>query len=166
MVKFFNRFGSLPYSALLEIYEGSLESSGRELAPNASEYEQRFLAEQELYTFLSDCFFKTPGAFYALWQEDGHFCSALRMEPYQDGFLLEALETAPRLRKRGFAEMLIRETIIALPHGTRKVYSHIAKSNQASLTVHTRCGFQKILSYARGIDGSVLSDHVTMLYSK
>ena len=45
-----------------------------------------------------------------------------------------------------------------------KVYSHVSKKNAASMAVHSRCGFEKILDYAAYIDGSVNHSAVTLLW--
>ena len=65
------------------------------------------LAEEEFYRYLSQVFFKTPGAICAVWEESGRYVSALRLEPYRDGLLLEALDSQTKLRRRGYAGGLI-----------------------------------------------------------
>ena len=89
------------------------------------------------------------------WAElsEGKYICALRLEPYCDGLLLEALETAPAYRRRGYAEKLI---LAAIAHfAGKKLYSHVSKRNVPSLCVHEKCGFRRILEYAVYIDGSV-----------
>ena len=102
-----------------------------------------------------------PGAVYALWVEDGRYRSALRLEPYEDGLLLEALETAPKYRRQGYAEKLMRAVQEAFP---QKIYSHVSKRNKASLAIHEKCGFRQVLDYARYIDGSVAHNAITLCY--
>lgn len=156
----------IPFGDLLTVYEETLTRNGQEYYPDQSASRQRFLAEHDFYTYLTDCFFKTPGAFYALWRPGGRCTAALRMEPYQDGFLVEGLETAPDCRKKGYASQLVLHVLESLPEGKRKIYSHVARDNAYSLAVHEKCGFQKILEYARCIDGSILPDMVTLLYER
>jgi len=71
----------------------------------------------------------------------GRYVSALRLEPYRDGLLLEALETAPEQRRKGFAAALIRAVQCFL-EGKTKLYSHVDKRNLSSLKVHEKCGFR------------------------
>lgn len=136
----------LDFSALMDVYiEGNLEK--------AEDGISLLEAEQDFYLYLQEVFFATPGAVYCIWQECGQYVSALRLEPYRDGWLLEALETAPEQRRKGFAEKLMR-AVLAL-HPNRRVYSHVGKRNVASMGVHEKCGFRRILEHAVYIDGSV-----------
>ena len=136
----------LNFSGLMEVYiEGNLEKAEEGLT--------LLQAEQEFYAYLRDDFFKVPGAAYCVWQEQGEYVSALRLEPYKDGWLLEALETKPRCRRMGYGEKLIRQ-VLALP-GYGRIYSHVHKRNAASLAIHEKCGFRRIAEQAAYVDGSV-----------
>lgn len=116
--------------------------------------------EQEFYDYLRDVFFRQPGAFYAVWEESGVQVSALRLEPYADGLLLEALETAPPYRGKGYAKALILAVLSRLEDVT--VYSHVEKSNIASLRTHFSCGFTVMADYARYLDGTVTQKAYTL----
>lgn len=143
----------LSFGKLMEVYaEGNLEN-GRDLWPEEPEGRQMALAEQEFYQYLQQVFFRTEGARYLILEDGGRYISALRLEPYQDGLLLEALETAPAFRRKGYGESLVRAAL-ELPEIT-KVYSHVGKRNTASLRTHEKCGFVKILDHAVYADGSV-----------
>ena len=138
--------------------EGNLENAA-EFWPNLSRGEQILRAEQEFYQYLQECFFPTKDACYALWTVGGKYVSALRLEPYQDGLLLEALETAPGQRRKGYAADLI--TAVLQMVGETKVYSHVSKRNTASLRTHEKCGFHRVLEHAVYADGSVLTTSCT-----
>lgn len=155
----------LNFDALMEVYlEGNAEN-GAQLYPDASAAEQLILAEQDFYQYLAQCFFTTEGAVYAMWSCDGGYASALRLEPYQDGLLLAALETAPDKRRQGYACKLLQAVQAWLSqHGSMKVYSHVSRKNQASQRSHNSCGFRKILDHAVYADGSVLTDSDTYLF--
>lgn len=143
----------LQFSQLMEVYiEGNLEKVEEGLS--------LLEAEQDFYQYLRDVFFPTPGALYCVWIEGGTYVSALRLEPYQDGWLMEAVETAPQHRRRGYARKLIH-SVIQTPEFT-KIYSHIHRDNTASLCLHEACGFRKWLDYGVYIDGSV--NHRTLTY--
>ena len=149
----------LDFRQLMDVYrEGNLENAA-EIFPNAPENQWLLLAEQSFYQYLREIFFSTEGAFYAIWVERGRYVSALRLEPYRDGLLLEALETAPEERRKGYAQELIHAVISYV--GDVKVYSHVGKKNIASLAVHKKCGFHRILEYAAYADGSVLQSSCT-----
>lgn len=121
-------------------------------------------AEQEFYHYLNDCFFRTPGAVYCIWQEGQRYVSALRLEPYNDGRLLTALQTAPDCRGNGYAGSLVRAVLTwQKAYGGGKIYSHIENRNAPSIKVHTACGFRKIADCARYLDGSVTKQAGTYL---
>lgn len=154
----------LNFGALMSVYaEGNLEN-GQDRWPEEPPMRQLQLAEEGFYEYLRYDFFDAPGSFYAVWEEKGKWVSALRMEPFQDGMLLEALETAPEHRGNGYAENLIRSVLDRLE--PCKVYSHVGKTNAASLRVHEKCGFCRISERAVYIDGSVNAYCCTLLYEK
>ena len=144
----------LRFASLMEVYiEGNLEK--------AEEGISLLDAEQDFYQYLQQVFFAQQGAVYCIWQERGNYVSALRLEPYKDGWLLEALETAPEHRRNGYAKALL-QSVTALPEYGR-IYSHVHKRNIASLRVHEQCGFRRISEQAVYIDGSVNDLACTLL---
>lgn len=146
----------------MEVYaQGNLEN-GQANWPEESEMRQIALAEQGFYQYLQQVFFRTPGARYLIWDENGHYVSALRLEPYRDGLLLEALETAPRHRQKGYAVKLMAAALQYA--GNVRIYSHVGKKNTASLRTHEKCGFHVISDYAVYADGSVDERCFTLLY--
>lgn len=144
----------LQFGSLMAVYADANRENGRESWPEEPEMRQIQLAEADFYRYLSQVFFKTPGAVYAVWEENGRYVSALRLEPYRDGLLLEALETAPEQRRKGFAAALI-QAVQGFLGGKTKIYSHVDKRNLPSLKVHEKCGFRRIADYAVYVDGSV-----------
>jgi len=150
----------LNFSALMAVYlEGNREKAQMDF-PDLPEEQGIFQAEQDFYQYLREVFFPTNGALYAVWQENGRYLSALRLEPYRDGVLLEALETAPECRRKGYAEALMR----AVLKDCGKIYSHIHKRNTPSLQIHEKLGFSRISENAVYIDGSVNSRCCTVCY--
>jgi len=121
-------------------------------------------AEQDFRQYLEEVFFRTPSAVCAIWEEKGKYVSALRLEPYRDGLLLEGLETHPDCRRKGYGAALIRAVGEYLSdRGAVKIYSHVKKRNIPSLRIHEKCGFIKIADHASCIDGSVDPCSVTLL---
>jgi len=154
----------IAFEALMGIYIEGNKENGAELYPTVSENEQIIRAEQDFYAFLQ-AFFRNDRAFYAMWACEGRYVSALRMEPYQDGYLLEALETAPDARCKGYAKALVTDVLSYLRKKTNApIYSHVNKKNKASLVVHNACGLKKILEHAVYIDGSVSHHCCTLRY--
>lgn len=165
MLKIITNYRELDFSLLMGVYaEGNLQK-GMERYPDRSEYEQLSYAEQDHWDYLCE-FFHSKDAFLAVWEVQERYTAALRMEPYRDGFLLTALETAPQLRGKGYATELLRKTLAYVTENSSlPVYSHVKKSNPASLAVHKKCGFQILLDHAVYLDGSVFTDSYT-LYNK
>ena len=153
----------LHFGSLMAVYGESNRENGREFWPEEPEMRQIQLAEEDFYRYLEQVFFQTPGAVYALWEEDGRYISALRLEPYRDGLLLEALETAPEQRRKGYAAALIQTVQTFLGEGA-KLYSHVDKRNLPSLKVHETCGFRRIADYAVYVDGSVNQKMYTLCW--
>ncbi len=157
------RIQDLDFTKLMAVYADSNIVNGRECYRNDSAFDQIRLAEEDFYRYLVEVFFRQKGALYFILTETNEYVSALRVEPYQDGVLIQALETRPDVRRRGFAKALLMEALRYLGQSAcKKVYSHITKSNIPSLKTHLSCGFAEILDYAKYVDGTVSSNAVTM----
>lgn len=150
---------------LMAVYrEGNIEN-GSEFFPDLDKDEQLNKAEFSFIDYLRQDFFRQKGAAYYVWASDGAYRSALRLEPYQDGLLLEALETAPGSRRKGYAYSLMCAVLAYLKNERAAVvYSHVNKRNIASLKIHEKCGFRRIKESATYIDGTVTQNSCTMCY--
>lgn len=130
------------YRMVHEIYiEASMETAAdkhselTDLAEAVKEEEQYFI--EFLKNFLS----KEQNTYYVL-NVDGQWVSALRLTKIEDFYYMEALETAPEHRRKGYASELIREVISSLSaEGRIKIRSNVNKKNKASLDTHQKCGF-------------------------
>ena len=144
----------LRFGALMGVYlRGNQEKAERDYPQEPAGAGLR-LAEEDFYRYLRECFFRTPGAVYAVWEEGGSYVSALRLEPYRDGVLVTALETAPGHRRKGYASRLLGAVLGTLDG---PVYSHVVKCNLPSLALHERLGFRRMQESALYLDGSL--DH-------
>ena len=159
MLRIIRKMRELDFPALMEVYEEGNRENGEELWPELPEGLRMLSAEQAFRQYLQECFFVTPEAVYCVWLENGKYVSALRLEPYQDGLLLEALETAPACRRHGYATALVRAVLEV--YGEKKIYSHVSKRNAASLATHEKCGFYRVADHAVYADGSYMANHVT-----
>lgn len=161
------KMNEFSFSQLMKVYLDANREHGKALAPEENEDRQLHLSEEDFYAYLHDSFFTHPGAVYCIWEEGGSYVSALRLEPYQEGVLLEALETAPAQRRKGYAVALIQAVLGWLERqGSVRVYSHVDKKNEPSRRTHQRCGFRIHRDYAAFIDGSVNRRTDTWLYEK
>lgn len=143
----------LDFRQLMDIYEEGNRENAREQYPQMPVEQGVGEAEQDFYALLKDGFFSSPDAFYGIWAVDGRYVSALRMEPYRDGWLVEAVETKPQCRRKGYAGELMKAVFAHLQTG--KVYSHIHKKNLPSQKLHEGFGFLRCSDQAVYIDGSV-----------
>ena len=154
----------LRFGPLMEVYAEGLAENGAEFYPHLSTHEQLLRAEQDFYAYLQQNFFSQEGDLYCIWEEAGQYRSALRLQRYKDGLLLEALETHPSYRRRGYARQLMQAVLEQLQ--PTKLYSHISHRNMPSIAVHLQCGFRKISDRARYADGSVNARCGTYLYEE
>lgn len=114
--------------------------------------------------FLRYEFFGQAGAALWLWSEGGEAVSALRTEPWKDGVLVTALQTAEGCRNHGYARMLLSAVLAQLrQQGSGRAYAHIHHRNSASICVHEKCGFRRIADTARLLDGTVTAQMGTYL---
>ena len=157
------KLSSLHFSKLMHVYRESNIENGSIHYPGLTAERQEAAAEQDFYQYLNEVFFRQKNSFYAIWELAGEYVAALRIEPYRDGFLLCALETAPNARNRGYATTLVKHVIQYLSEfGDSVIYSHVSKHNDSSLAVHNKCGFSITDDCAVYSDGSVLSSSYTL----
>lgn len=166
MLHIIESLNRLPFGELMAVYEEGNRENGAENYGNLPKNLQLLEAEQDFYAYL-ECFFRQEDSFYALWRMNGILVSALRIEPYEDGWLLAALETKPDSRKKGCAKALMQATLSYMEETNRlPIYSHIAKGNIASQKVHLSHGFEKIMSYSVYADGTTNDFCNTYIYDK
>ena len=166
MLEIIKSLDKLPFGELMSVYEEGNRGNGAEHYPKLSANLQLLEAEQDFYAYLK-CFFRQEDSFYVLLRQNGVLVSALRIEPYQDGWLLAALETKPDQRNRGYAKTLVRQLLSFMQETDRlPIYSHIGKHNLSSQKVHITCGFQEKLPYAIYADGKVNDYCKTYFYDK
>ena len=166
MLKIISSSAQLHYGEIMQVYEQSIQNSGKENYPHLDENQQILEAEQDFYAFLK-AFLSEEHSQCMVWVLDGKYASILRVEPYRDGALIEGLETAISSRRKGFAKELLSATIqYLLENGYRKIYSHIHKDNLPSVKTHLSCGFLLVSEHSAYIDGSVDHNSLTYLYEK
>lgn len=158
MLQIFDSLAQLNMFELLQVYEESNLRQGTADAPQVSKWEQLRIGETYMREYLMD-FLKSPGTKIAVWSAEGVYASALRLEKYQDGYLVTGLETAPAARGKGYATKLLVQTAVLIGD---KLYSHIMASNHASVSAHKKAGFHIVSDYARLLDGSVSRDYYTL----
>ena len=165
MLKIIRSLSDLKFSQLMHVYTESNALNGASNFPNDTPEIQIHKAEVEFYHYLDSVFFRQKSSFYAVWTVGDTYTAALRIEPYSNGLLLSALETAPEARCKGYATALIRNVQELLnQQGSGMLYSHVSASNIPSLTTHKNCGFEVTKDYAVYSDGSVMHNCFTLVY--
>ena len=164
MLKIIKHIKDLDISQILRVYAESIQQTGAREYPRMPANMQLLSAEQDLCDYLR-LFLKDENSYCAVWPHQGEYVATLRLERYADGFIITSLETALWARRNGYAKQLVNSVLDWLSkQGIKKVYSHIEKKNEASLSLHLSCGFQRILEYAVYVDGSILQSSCTMCY--
>lgn len=161
MLKLIHHIKELDYHSIMELYDSDNEISDDF---SSCESQSRFAVEEAFYHYLREVFFSVSNAFLAVWLNGGRYISALRVEPYRDGLLLEGLETAPAYRNQGYATKLLTSVLPVIENMSySKLYAHVSKRNIPSLRVHEKCDFHKISDSAVLIDGSVTNLYYTLV---
>lgn len=157
-------FSKMEVKQVLEVYSESTQQTAKDdtrdlpYGLRMEEAEQRFLA------YLRD-FLQSPDTTMVVWEVDGVYKAALRVEPYLDGWLITGLETAPTARRCGYGAQLVKEVLNYLRDQDKiRVYSHVDKRNAASLSLHYVSGFKIIADHAVYLDGSVFTSSCTLCY--
>lgn len=106
--------------------------------------------EERFIRFLYADFWGKPENTYYVWEEDGMWTSALRLTKLPEFYWVEALETAPGARRKGYAAGLYRAIFDRLKalEGSVHIRCAVGYRNEASLKAHERAGFQIKSRYA------------------
>ena len=96
--------------------------------------------------FLKNAFFNRPDAAYWILEVNGAYVSALRTCMIQEGlYYLEALETRPDCRRKGYGTMLLSGVADSMKEkGPFRLCSCVGKKNAASLRTHEKSGFHVV----------------------
>ncbi len=163
----FYSLSELDFEALMMVYEEGNICNGVLSYPDESATMQVRLAEQDFADYLRQTFFRQEGASYCILAENGSYISAARIEKFDNGYLLSALETRPDYRRKGYGKRLMEDLLCECTgKDMLPIYSHVNNNNTASLNLHLQCGFHIYKDSARYLDGSVRSDTNTLIYEK
>ena len=135
----------LDVPAILAIYRESALENCQGMFP-AETFDASLEQYEAGYTaFMREEFFAQPERFWMVETADGLWSSALRLLPLEEPntWMIEALETHPDHRRKGYAARLLTDTIRFMEetHGEIVLLSGVGKRNTASLQTHLRSGF-------------------------
>ena len=139
------KYRDLNRRKLMDIYNESNFENTDYFFPNETNKETAVQkVEEGFMDFLKNEFFQQKEAAYWILEENGVWYSALRTCKVPDGpYYLEALETRPDFRGKGYASLLLSSVLDAFrKDGPFRLCDCISKRNTASLKVHEKCGFQ------------------------
>ncbi|MBO4887199.1 MAG: GNAT family N-acetyltransferase [Firmicutes bacterium] len=129
---------------LMDVYAESNYENTEYFFPDESNKETAVQkVEAGFMDYLKDEFFSLNEAAYWILEENDVWCSALRTCKILNGsYYLEALETRPDLRGKGYGAKLLSGVLNALEKdGPFRLCDCVSKKNVASLKTHEKCGF-------------------------
>ena len=142
-----SRFDDLDERKLMDIYsESNFENTDYFYPDEADKTIAVRKVEEGFMDFLKNDFFRNAGASYWILDENGGWVSALRISRIKaDLYFLEALETRPDQRGKGYASLLLSSVVETLKNdGPFRLCDCVSKKNTASLKTHEKCGFQVV----------------------
>ena len=138
-------YDSLDERKLMEVYSESNLENAEDFFPEEPDREAAIQkVEAGFLEFLKNEFFLQKEACYWILEEDGAWVSALRTCKIKDDlYYLEALETRPDLRGKGYGSKLLTDVVEAMKKdGPFRLCDCVSKKNTASVKTHLKCGFQ------------------------
>ena len=138
---------------LMDVYSESNYENTDYFFPDEADKEAAVQkVEAGFLDFLKNDFFNNTSATYWILEINGVYVSALRTCMIQKGlYYLEALETRPDYRRKGYGTILLSSVIDSLKeNGPFRLCSCVSKKNMASIQTHLKCGF--IIASEDGID--------------
>lgn len=138
-----NRFEEVDERQFLNIFkESSVENAGKwypelEEAEALQQYENGFIG------YMRTDFWREGGKLFILSDGNDYVCSLRLFEKAPQEYYLEALETNPSFRLKGYAKELLfqLQQYLKKRHNDYVITAHVAKTNAASLNTHRAAGF-------------------------
>ena len=130
---------------LLAIYRESALKNCQGMFPAETFADSLEQYEAGYAAFMREEFFTQPGRFWMVETADELWASALRLLPLEEPntWMIEALETHPDHRRKGYGARLLADTVRFMEdtHGELVLLSGVGKRNAASLQAHLHSGF-------------------------
>ena len=140
-------YGEVDQRKLMDVYaESNIENTDYFYPDEVRKDVAIQKVEKRFLEFLQREFFKQADATYWILEEDDVWISGLRTCRIRNNlYYLEALETKPDRRKKGYGSLLLSGVVDALKQeGSFRLCDCVSKKNVASLKTHEKCGFQII----------------------
>ena len=123
--------------------------------------------EREHRAYMEGPFFREEGGVLFVEAREGRYLAAVKLYPWKEPgcWHVEALETRPEERGKGHGARVLGGAVRTLEEiGNVIVLSDVAKTNEASLRTHLRCGFRREAEQWTEADGTVTDRRCTMVY--
>ncbi len=161
-------FSQIDGRKLMDLYGESNAENVDYFYPDAADKSAALAkVEADFLAFIWDVFLQNRANRYMVLTEDGVWISALRLYALGDGeYYIEALETHPAYRRRGYGAALLSMVLERLrKEGPFRVRDCVNKKNTPSLRTHEKCGFRAADAVGHDLlDGSVNERCFTMEY--
>ena len=147
MLKRITEYQKVDTRKLMDVYSESNYENTEYFFPDETDKEAAVKrVEAGFLDFLENDFFHKAEAVYWVLEIDGVYVSALRTCRIQKGlYYLEALETRPDSRKKGYGTKLLSGVTDSLKeNGPFRLCCCVSKKNSASLKTHEKCGFRVV----------------------
>lgn len=137
-------FEDIDQRQLMDLYQEGNRENCSYFFPDEEEAAALPKVEQKFLDYLEQDFFSAPDRWYYVLEKKGVWVSALRLSHIRDDiYYIEALETHPGHRKKGYAVEFMQELIDTLKEkGPFRLCDCVSKKNEASLATHKKCGFE------------------------
>lgn len=151
MVLSIDRYSDIDERKLMDIYSESNSENTDYFFPDEADKQLALKkVEEGFLEFLKNEFFTKDGNSYRVLEENGIWVCALRLSRIEDGiYYVEALETHPDHRQKGYAVKLYRTVQQELKaSGSFRLCACVAKTNTPSVKAHLKSGFRLVLGTA------------------
>lgn len=157
---------ALKDDCFLELYRGSSVENAPNWYPQLSSEQALNKYEQSFLEYMHKEFWEEKGIQFLL-EDDTGYRSGLRLYPGEDNrFFIEALETRPDSRRKGYSKTLLKEIIVELKkkYDSFTIYDDVYKTNIASINTHLSAGYTQSKDFFIEQDGSRNDKKVTFQY--
>ena len=139
-----NTFGQIDGRKLMDIYrESNVENTDYFYPDTSNKVEALRKVECDYLDYIRKDFLANEKNRYMILENNGNWVCALRLYCIDTGlYYIEALETHPEYRRKGYAAWLLTDVIDLLKkRGAYMIRDCVDKKNIASLLTHQKVGF-------------------------
>lgn len=168
MLLVFHDAAGLDLGEFTAVYRGSALENCERMYPNEPEAPAALARyEREHRAYMEGPFFREEGGVLFVEAEEGRYLSAVKLYPWKEPgrWHVEALETRPEERGKGYGARVLSGAVRTMEKaGAVEILSDVAKTNEASIRTHLRCGFRREAERWTEADGAVTDKRCTMVY--